>query len=154
MGEEFNINAAVAEFVNQNIESFYNTGKGLFKDTADKIRLHLSDSYKDYLACVCGRYSKAKSFFIRDEPTFLYNFYVPMGISSASSYFDKASIKDIASVNNNAVITGSGGSGKSMLMRHLFLDAIFSKSKVPIFLELRELNQAEQSLRGFIKELV
>jgi hypothetical protein len=38
------------------------------------------------------------------------------------------------------VITGLGGSGKSVLMRHLFLDCIRDKRYVPIFVELRELS--------------
>lgn len=152
MSEEIDINKIAVEFVNQNIESFYNTGKGVLKGAANKIRLHLDNSYKDYLACVTERYSKAKSFFIRDEPTYLYQFYVPIGVSCGEVKIKKASLSEIISVNPFVVITGGGGAGKSMLMRHLFLDAIAQKQKVPIFLELRELNHTDQSLLDFIKE--
>ena len=151
MSEEIDFNKLAVELVNKNMESFLNTGKGVLKGARDKIRLHLHRSYKDYLSCVTTRYSKAKSFFIRDEPTYLYNFYVPMGISSKGASIKSASIGRISRVNPFAVITGTGGSGKSMLMRHLFLDTIRELKKVPVFLELRELNNSDQSLTSLIQ---
>lgn len=151
MDEEIDVNKMAAEFVSQNIERFYNTGKDVLKGAADKIRLHLDHSYKDYLVCVSERYSKTKSFFVPNEPTYLYKFYVPLDVSCGKTKISKASIGAITSINPFAVIAGGGGSGKSILMRHLFLDSILQRHKVPIFLELRELNQTEQSLLDFIK---
>ncbi|HEY6806541.1 MAG TPA: NACHT domain-containing protein [Pyrinomonadaceae bacterium] len=145
---DFDINRIAAEFVQQNIENFYNTGKDVLKGAANAIRLRLNRSYKEYLQCVLARYSRAKSFFIRDEPTYLYNFYVPMGLTSKGQLI-QASVCALESLNRFVVITGTGGSGKSMMMRHLLLDGIKAK-RVPIFLELRELNQTPQSLKEFI----
>lgn len=152
MSEEPDVNKMAAEFVSQNIERFYSTGKDVLKGAADKVRLHLDRSYSDYLACITERHSKAKSFFIRNEPTNLYSFYVPIGISNNKTKISNVSISAISAVNPFTVITGSGGSGKSVLMRHLLLEAIVEKEKVPIFLELRELNQTPQSLLEFINE--
>jgi hypothetical protein len=151
MTEEIDINKVAAEFVQQNIESFYNTGKGVLKGATDKVRLFLSSSYHDYLTCVAERYSKAKSFFIRDKPTYLYDFYTPIGISCGGMSINETSVRELVKVNPFTVVTGWGGSGKSMLMRHLFIDAIIQKEKIPIFLELRELNQTEQSLLEFVR---
>ena len=39
-----------------------------------------------------------------------------------------------------------------MMMRHLFLDTISAKEKVPVFIELRELNQTQLSLLEYIKQ--
>ena len=39
MSDEADINKMVVEFVNQNIDRFYLTGKGILKGTADKMRL-------------------------------------------------------------------------------------------------------------------
>lgn len=152
MSEEIDVQKMAAEFVTHNLEKFYGTGKDVLKVAADTARLHLSRSYKDYLACVGERYSRAKSFFIRNEPTRLYDFYVPIGISSPNFKIGEASVGAISAVNRFAVITGGGGSGKSMLMRHLLLKAVMQKEKVPVFLELRELNQTRQSLTDFIKD--
>lgn len=152
MSEEPDINKMAAEFVTQNMERFYSTGKDVIKGAADSVRLHLNRSYKDYLECVINRHSKSKSFFIRNEATYLYNFYVPTSISTRQVKIDQPSIETISKVNPFTIITGSGGSGKSMLMRHLLLDAVIQKDKIPIFLELRDLNQTEQPLLDFIRE--
>ncbi len=151
MGDnDIDVNKIAAEFVQQNIEHFYHTSKDILKGAADSVRLKLSRSYKDYIGCVAGRYSKAKSFFIRDEPTYLYNFYVPMGLTGVNGEVTDASIAALESRNRFVVITGSGGSGKSMMMRHLLLDGL-QANRVPVFLELRELNQTQLSLKEFIQ---
>jgi hypothetical protein len=152
MTGEIDINKLAVEFVNQSIDSFYQAGKDVLKGATDKVRLMLNSSYNDYLACVIPRYSKAKSFFVRSEPTYLYEFYVPIGISCGKKKVSQASISQVSAIAPHAVITGGGGSGKSMLMRHLFLDSIIAKQKVPIYLELRELNQTNQNLVSFIGE--
>ena len=152
MSEEPDVNKMVVEFVNQNIDRFYGTGKEILKGTADKIRLYLFTTYKDYLSCVAERYSKAKTFLIRGEALNLYEFYVPTGISCGRSTYDRPSFAQIAQHNKSSVVTGGGGSGKSILMRHLFLSALGPEGKVPIFLELRDLNQTKQSILDFIHE--
>lgn len=152
MGEELDINKVAAEFVSHNLENVYNLSKGVLKGAADKIRLRLQNSYNSYVVCVAQRYSKAKSFFIRNEPTNLYDFYVPIGLSSSNNRIEVPSINAVASVNPFVVVTGGGGSGKSMLMRHLFLDTLETKERVPVFLELRELNQTQIPLLEFLEE--
>jgi Cdc6-like AAA superfamily ATPase len=152
MADELDVNKMVAEFLNQNMEKLYQASKGVLKGAADSLRLHLDQSYSAYLSCVAERYSKAKSFLIRNEPTYLYRFYVPLSVSCGNISIDKASAAGISAINPFAVITGSAGSGKSMLMRHLFLDTIASKGKVPVYIELRELNQTDRSLIDSIRD--
>lgn len=102
--------------------------------------------------CVNDRYSKAKSFFIRSEAVYLYEFYILLGISFGKTEINNATVADIAALNPFMVLVGGGGSGKSMLMRHLFLDTLKSGEKVPVFLELRHLDEQNQTLLDFIKE--
>lgn len=155
-GENLDFNKIAVEaavgFVDRHIESILNLGKGVLKGTADSVRLRLNKSYKDYLCCIFKRYSRAKSFLIRDEPTYLYNFYVPVGLKYGRREIDHVSIKKIINMNPYVVITGGGGTGKSMLMRHLLLSAIEEREKVPIFIELRRLEHSEQSVLEFIQD--
>lgn len=150
MSDELDVNKMAVEFVNSHIDTFYDTGKSIWKDMTDKARLHMQKSYREYLTCVTERYSKAKSFFVRSEPTYLYDFYVPAGISSKREQLP-ASVKALSKASSFTVITGSGGSGKSMFMRHLLLDSVKQKQKVPVFIELRELNQTDISLIELIQ---
>lgn len=52
----------------------------------------------------------------------------------------------IRSPQNNVILTGTGGSGKSMFFRYLWL-SLFERSegRVPLFIELRNLNSFSQS---------
>lgn len=152
MPEELDYNKIAAEFVNQNIETFFNLGKGILKGAAHSVRLRLTKSYQSYLTCVIDRYSNAKSFFIRHEARPLAEFYVPLGVSCGTQAVISATIGSISALNRFSIITGAAGIGKSMMMRHLFLDTIVSTKKVPVFLELRELNQNRLNLREFIAE--
>lgn len=154
MNEEIDVNKIAADLVSQHIDTFYSKGKGLLKGAADNIRLYLNSSYKSYIACVKERYSKAKSFFIRSEPTYLYDFYVPLGVSCGNTQIKKASIQSISAKSNYIVLTGGAGTGKSMLMRHLFLDTLTVSEKIPILIELRDRNNSdtEQSLLDFIQD--
>lgn len=63
----------------------------------------------------------------------------------------EASIGSVESINRFAIIAGTGGSGKSMMMRHLLLNALNTTRRVPIFMELRELNQTPMSLKEFVQ---
>ena len=65
--EEFNINDIVVGFLTENLEKFVKSSKNVIKGTSEKIRLQLDSTYKKYLITVTDKYSKAKSFFIRNE---------------------------------------------------------------------------------------
>jgi hypothetical protein len=138
--KEFDINAVTAEFIKQNIESFLKTSRGFFKVATKEIRLRLDRTYTDYLNCVLDKYSKAKSFFIRTEPQFLYEFYVPLSIRCRNTTITNPQFTDVVNLSHYIILTGTGGSGKSMFMRHLLINSITAKLRVPVFIELRQFN--------------
>jgi hypothetical protein len=80
---EFDINKVTAEFVQKNIENFVKLGTDVFKTAAQKVQHHLDRTYKAYLKYVADKCSHTKSFFIRGEPAYLYQFYVPLPASTA-----------------------------------------------------------------------
>lgn len=125
-------------------------GKGIIKRITDDTRLKLETSYRDYLKCAYERYSKAKSFLIRDESTLLYDFYIPAGIKCGKREKQEASIFNFEINSRFSVIKGSAGSGKSMLMRYLFLQTIEKQVRIPIFVELRKLNNFEGTVLDYL----
>jgi hypothetical protein len=153
MSEDLNLNKIAAEFLGHQLDSFVETGKGVFKEAADMVRLHLDKTYKDYLRSVLKKYAKAKSFFIRSEPTYLYSFYVPLGVSlHGGKPLSHPGVGDLAKISPFCILTGLGGCGKSMFMRHLLLNAVFTSFKVPVFVELRDVNDSEKTVRDLIND--
>lgn len=132
------------------IEAVYGKGSGVIKGLTNTLRVKINKSYTDYLQCVDERYSKAKSFFIKSEAIYLYEFYIPTGMSCGNCELESVTIVKVAEQGHFMVLMGGGGSGKSMLMRHLFLDTLKTGHKVPVFLELRHLNEQNKTLLDFI----
>ena len=58
------------------------------------------------------------------------------------------------SKNSKITIIGSAGSGKSTIVKYLFLNCIEEKDYIPIKIELRYLNEFDGSLEDYIKERI
>jgi hypothetical protein len=146
---EFDINKVTAEFVQHNIENFVRLGTDVFKTATRQVQLRLDRTYKAYLKRVAEKCSRTKSFFIRGEPVYLYQFYVPLSVRHGNTI-----IKNINffQVPRCSMIVASGGSGKSMLMKHLVLSALLQKGKVPVFIQLQHLNRGDLNLLGLIQK--
>lgn len=140
----------VTEIVKQNINVIWEIGKNAFGTLDEVLRIKLKIAYTNYLTNVGEKYSKSKSFFIRNQAVDLYSYYVPTGIECDSTKILTPSFRECIKKSERIVITGSGGSGKTVLMKHLFLDCIQDKNYTPVLLELRELNDAEITLDEFI----
>lgn len=145
-------NKIVVEFINSNIEKFIELGNNIFKGTKQSIQFKLKTVYSNYLNKVSERYGKSKSFFIRDEPQELSSFYVPVGIESSKIKIKNANLRAILNHNNKSIISGTAGSGKSILLKHLLLNSLKEKKQVPVFIELRDNNIKNTSLLEGIYE--
>lgn len=146
MNGELDPNSIVAEFLKLNLDYLVEGAKSVAKVASDRLRLNIDRTYRAYLTTLLDKYSKAKSFLLRGESVPLYRFYVPLNLKVNAKQIPNAGIKDILKVSTMCIITGSAGSGKSMLIRHLLLDALQAKGRVPIFIELRHFNTFEGDL--------
>jgi len=151
MQDELDVNKITAEFLKQNLDDFCDTARGVLKTAKTKVRLRLDRTYKSYLTCLLKKHSKAKTFFIRAEPTPLQKFYVPLSLTCGDKTIRDANVQDIASRAHFSIITGSAGVGKSLLMRHLLMSSLLSGGKVPVFIELRDFNQNDCELISAIE---
>ncbi|MDP3940220.1 MAG: NACHT domain-containing protein [Deltaproteobacteria bacterium] len=154
MDAAVDVNKLAAEFIQANLDNAVEFASSKIKGARNVFKSKLERTYKGYLARILGRYSRAKSFFIRTEPVPLYDVFVPLGLANQVRKLPKASVIDVTSVAPCAIVTGSGGSGKTMLMRHLLVGTISARAKTPIFFELRDLNQHDQSLRDSLLDNV
>lgn len=144
----------IADFLTANAEKIWALGKQAYGKADALIQVKLKTAYRSYLSNTREKYSKAKSFFIRNEPVDLYSYYVPTGIECGAKEIEQPNFNECIAYSNRIVLTGSGGSGKSVLMKHLFLDCINSKEYAPVMVELRDLNSEDQPLQDFIEHLL
>jgi hypothetical protein len=140
----------VADFVAHNFEKICALGGKVFGVADEVVQVRLKTAYTTYLSKTREKYSKSKSFFIRHEPVDLYSYYVPTGIRCGTFCLPKPSFRELVQHSSRVVITGSGGSGKSILMKHLFLDCIADKTYAPVLIELRDLNTDTKSIDEFV----
>lgn len=144
--------ATIATFVTKNFEKIVSFAKGSYDSADESINILLRTAYTDYLTNTSRKYSKSKSFFLRDQPTNLYDYYVPIGIKSGTTKLVEPDLMSCLAASKKIIISGTGGSGKSILMKHLFLDCIESDDYAPVMLELRDLNEDDKDLESFIAE--
>lgn len=139
--EALDPNKIAAEFIKANMEKAVEIAAGQVKAVRNRIRSKLERTYSKYVRRLLDRHSKAKSFFARSEAIPLYDFFVPLDLSTQRRTLSSPGAAKIAAISPFAIITGTGGSGKSMIMRHLLISALEDREKTPIFLELRRLDQ-------------
>ncbi len=140
----------VADFVANNLGKIYSLGKKSLKEADQSLKLKMKTAYTEYLIITRNKYSKSKSFFIRNESVDLYTYYEPISISSGNFVINKPNISECVKNSKRIVIMGTGGTGKSVLMKHLFLNCIKEKNYTPVLIELRDLNSANKKLLDYI----
>ena len=150
MAEEINPNKIIAEFLNLKVNDLTKIGDNIIKGTKDKIQIILKTGYEKFLKESFSRYGKSKTFFHRDANVNLSTFYVPLGLRCNDILIKSANIKAILDSNKNIVISGTGGAGKSIMLKHLFINSFFAKKQIPVFIELRDLNSKDYNLTDFI----
>lgn len=150
MTEEINPNKIIAEFLNLKVNDLTKVADNLISGTREKIQITLKTGYEKFLKESFSRYGKSKTFFHRDSNVNLSTFYVPLGLKCNDILIKSANIKALLDSNKNIVIAGTGGAGKSIMLKHLFINSLFAKKQIPVFIELRDLNSKDYNLTDFI----
>ena len=150
MSDELDANKLIAEFITSNIDRLADSVFSGMKGTKNAIRARLTRTYRPYLERILERHSKAKSLFVRSEPLPIYDFFVPPDISSQQRILNAPGAAQLASIAPAAIITGFGGCGKTMFMRHMLVSSLANRERMPVLLELRQLNNDGSDLRAAI----
>ena len=121
-----------------------------------------SDVIRKYLRKAKDKYIKLKTLLYADNPKPFYDFYVCNNVSqrirvNKNSYSEKVIHNPdadlLATCSNYVIITGTGGLGKSMLMRHLLLDSIDKfddGGRIPIFIALKDYISDYDSITSYV----
>lgn len=114
--------------------------KKFFSNITEEKNMKYKTSYEKYLSNTKLRNSKIKTIIYRRVPKDLYSFYENINLKYDHKNVQTNSIKELIKINSKIIITGTGGGGKSILFKHLFLNTIDETEYIPVLIELRSLN--------------
>lgn len=141
----------IASAVARLLPGAFGVAKKVWTEIDQALDNSIRSAHIDYATNVIKKNSYAKTFLIRSSPAYLYDFYVPASVEpDRTSRVEHVDISKLYGISKRLIITGNGGSGKSILMRHLLLDALSKASKFPVLIELRNLNDEDSSLEDEI----
>lgn len=133
-------NVIATGLIEDSIKCAWTKIKKFFTDMQKKDLLASGVAFEKYLNKTRDKNIKIKTLIYRREPVDLYSFYECVGVKCRDKIIDTHTIKNITSLSNKVIITGTGGIGKSILLKHLFLNSIIETENIPVLLELRSLN--------------
>ena len=117
--------------------------KKYFKDVSAKESIEYGHAFERYLENTEMKYRKIKTLIYRRTPKDLYSFYESIGVLYNGKIIDTNSIDNLVVNENKIIITGTGGVGKSTLLKHLYLNTVEETSMIPIMIELRTVNSID-----------
>lgn len=130
-------------------------------------------AFTPYLRSLESAYRTVKTLLFRQEPRDFDTIYLANDVEAPKSYqysifgginevgsdktiLKNANVESITARTNYIILSGTGGLGKSMMMRHLLLDAIDNYERyklLPIFVPLKDYTTDYKTLFDFIYEI-
>ena len=146
MDENFNndlaskfMNAIFDEYLSPLISKIANK----LKITYNEVKIDLEIPFQAYLTKSYDKYSRIKTIIYGIEPKRLYDFFEVPFLEKGSELIKPTKTRVLTDISKFLIIEGSGGIGKSTLMKHLFLSELELKDYIPIFIELKDFNDEE-----------
>lgn len=103
-----------------------------------------TSAFRTYLENAMERYNKVKTLADLTEPRDLEGengIYVDGFVQYKEDRIPVTLVRELLGVSNKIVLTGTGGIGKTMLMRHLFVSTYQNDICVPVLVELRRMKE-------------
>lgn len=120
--------------------------------------------FAEYLDNAEAKYGRIKTLLYSDAPRKFYDFYVCNNIAQKiyikkytyrTKVIAEATAETLKECSNFILISGTGGLGKSMMMRHLLLDSIRTYKngdQLPVFIPLKDYSDSYETLSDYVYE--
>ncbi|MEO6693001.1 MAG: NACHT domain-containing protein, partial [Saprospiraceae bacterium] len=108
----------------------------------------------EYLQAQTEKYYLTNTFIHRSEKVRFYDMYYPIKATYKKLTTDFSELNDLFDEYKNITIVGSAGSGKTTLMKYIFLNSIKKATRIPILIELRNLNEYNGDFEKLITEKI
>ena len=141
------------DVLDKNSDKILGSVTSFVKKAWEKFKVDFNLAFRTYINQSYDKYSKIKTILYRTEPQFIYDFFeVPYLQKGRKERFLADDVGNVISHSHFIIIEGTGGIGKSTLMKHLFLDTLRRGELIPIFIELKDLNDIDEdySISDFI----
>lgn len=148
--EELDSNKLIAEIISANAENLFDASKKFLSDKGNQLKARLNATFSKYIEGIERKYSSTKTIIYRDTPQSIKLFYEPIDLFNDTITLHSPQTIDLTNLKKPIVITGTGGSGKSTFLKHLLLNSLEFTKLIPIFVELRNVEQAKLSLVDYI----
>lgn len=150
MNEEKILEAAATAFIKEISSEIKGAYQGMTAEAKQFLELGLTD----YIQNQYNRFKYVKTILRGNTPNYFYDVYHPLNIKNHKHEAITTSIDSTFEKSNYITVIGEGGSGKSTLVKHLFLRALGEKLAIPVFIELRHLTNDKNSIENHIKEKI
>ena len=108
----------------------------------------------DYLQSQTEKYYFTNTFLHRSEKVRFNEIYYPIKANYKNLTTDFEDLDEIFSEYKKITIVGSAGSGKTTLLKQIFLQTIFNWDRIPILIELRNLNEYNGDFEKLLTEKI
>lgn len=133
------------------IKELISESKVIFNILHEEGKQFLGKSLKKYLEKHKDKFSSIKTLLKGNTPVYLYDIYYPVNlVGDKVVTIETSNINNLFLSGNYVTIIGDAGSGKSTLVKHLFLNSIHRKFAIPVLIELRYLNGTNGDLEEHI----
>lgn len=133
------------------IAAFKDPTISALKDFKTEVEYFFDNGIANYINVQQDKFNYTKTFLFRSERVKFYDTFYPVKLSAGGTRLDiKEQPLKIFDDKRCVSLIGYAGSGKSMLMKHIFLSTLHSYTLIPIVIELRDLNDYEGSISDFI----
>lgn len=121
-------------------EKLYSKVKAANKDKKIKSSIQLGEAFEEYLTYSANKNNKIKTLLFRHDPKPLCSFYEPSGVKLGNKVIDTNNVSNVLEVGSKIIVSGTGGIGKTVMMKHFFINSISELKLIPVLFELRSLN--------------
>ena len=139
------ISGSISKLVEETSESIFKKTLESGKRKYKKAKVTFELCFDHYLKVSHRQYSLIKTLLYRDKPVDLKSHYVAGKFRGPDVTVADSELLDLLLTGQKYVVLGTAGSGKSVLLRRLFIELIENpKGFIPILLELRALNTEKE----------
>lgn len=125
------------------------------KGQLDELSQALDNGLNEYIVNWKKKIDDVKTFLSYENPVSFEQIYIPLNLMFLKKKIEiPDNIENLFKASNCITILGHAGSGKTMVMKHCFLQSLKAGKSIPIIVELRKIDNTELSLAEYVSSIV